>query len=106
MANIDQIPFEIVLEKTKSEIFTSVNAIGQKYEMPSSILLMILEQIVYENKNGSYATLIRNMPIDLNQNGSTSPTPASKPTPAPTPEPIPKDPQVPKTNLKVTPKED
>ena len=32
MANVEQIPFEVILEKTKSEILISVNAIGQKYE--------------------------------------------------------------------------
>ena len=105
MANVEQIPFEVILEKTKSEILTSVNAIGQKYEMPPSVMLMVIEQIVDEAKLGSYSALIRNMPVELdkqNQNGSSAPTP--QPTPVPNPQPAPANPQVPKPDLKAVPK--
>ena len=84
MANIEQIPFEVIVEKTKSDILTSVNAIGQKYEMPSTIMLMVLEQIVNDAKLSSYSALIRNMPVELdkqNQNGSPAPAPTSQSTP-------------------------
>lgn len=103
MANVEQIPFEVILEKTKSEILTAVNAIGQKYEMPPSVMLMVIEQIVDEAKLGSYSALIRNMPVELdkqNQNGSPAPTPE----PVPTPQPTPANPQAPKPDLKAVPK--
>ena len=105
MANIEQIPFEVILEKTKSEILTSVNAIGQKYEMPPTVMLMVLEQIINEAKLGSYSALIRNMPVELdkqNQNGSPAATP--QPTPVPTPEPASAKPQTSKPDLKAVPK--
>ena len=111
MANIEQIPFEIIIEKSKGEILTSVNAIGQKYEMPSAVMLMVLEQIVDEAKLSSYSALIRNMPVELdeqNQNGSPVPTPMPTPAPTPANPPIPKPDlkAVPKVTPKVTPKND
>ena len=105
MANVEQIPFEVILEKTKSEILTSVNAIGQKYEMPPSVTLMVLEQIVDEAKLGSYSALIRNMPVELDkQNQNGSPAPTTQPTPVLTPQSAPANPQAPKPDLKAVPK--
>ena len=63
--NQDTLPFEIGIEKAKNDIINMINVIGQKYSIPSSILSMILQNIVDESKANVYSTIISNYDISL-----------------------------------------
>ena len=58
MANDTSLPFEIGIEKAKSDLTKAINSIGKEYSIPSSIMTMILESILNESKLNTYSTII------------------------------------------------
>lgn len=59
------LPIEASVEKAKREILSAINQIGHSYELPSLIVVMIVEQIVAETKLNSYSTIVANYDISL-----------------------------------------
>lgn len=59
------LPFEIRIEKAKYEILHTVNQIGNSYDIPSPILIMLLEQIVEESKLNTYIAITTNYNISI-----------------------------------------
>lgn len=67
------LPIEIGLEKAKREILQAINQIGNSYDLPSSLVLMLVEQIVHDTKLNTYETIVTNYDISLPK-GVTQPT--------------------------------
>lgn len=53
-----KMPFEVSMIKAKEEIIMAVNQISQKYDIPTPLLTMIMEQIVSDGKINAYTTII------------------------------------------------
>lgn len=54
------LPIEVGIERAKREIVAIINQIGIKYSIPSSILFMIVEDILNSSKISTYTTIIAN----------------------------------------------
>ena len=54
------LPIEVGIERAKREIVAVINQIGIKYSIPSSILFMIVEDILNSSKISTYSTIIAN----------------------------------------------
>ena len=50
MPDNETLPIEVDVEKAKVDIVSAVSDIGRKYSLPSSLMLIILENIVSESK--------------------------------------------------------
>ncbi len=59
------LPIEVGLEKAKREILQAINQIGNSYDLPSSLVLMLVEQIVNDTKLNTYETIITNYDISI-----------------------------------------
>jgi hypothetical protein len=59
------LPIEVGLDKAKREILQTINQIGTNYNIPSSFIVMILQQIVYETRLNTYETITTNYDIKV-----------------------------------------
>lgn len=74
MANTDGLPFEIGIEKAKSDIVNAIGEIGKRYSIPSSIMTMILQSVVEDSKLNTYSSILAYYDIS-NPNTSTNQEP-------------------------------
>ena len=81
MSNNDVPPIEIGLQKAKDEILQSINMIGKKYSIPSSIILLIVEQIVQDTKINTYESIIGRYDVSMPGGVSEKPTTTPKTKP-------------------------
>ena len=58
MANDLSLPFEIGIEKAKSDLSKAIVDIGKKYTIPSSIMTMILQEVISDSKLNTYGTIL------------------------------------------------
>lgn len=65
MEDITNLPIEIGIEKAKRDIVTAINQIGREYSLPSSILFMVVEEVLNSSKNSTYTTIIANYDISI-----------------------------------------
>ncbi len=68
------LPIEVGLEQARREMVDAVNRIGTKYNLPSSIVVLVLEKMVYESKLNTFETLVSYANIEI-------PSPTSQPLP-------------------------
>lgn len=59
------LPIEIGIEKAKKDILRAINQIGNSYDLPSSIVLMIVEQIAHDTRLNTYETIITTCDISI-----------------------------------------
>lgn len=81
-----QLPIEVGFEKAKQEILQAIAQIGKSYDIPSSIMLLLIEQIVKDTRLNTYETILINYDIKIPEGvvHSQSKKPVSKPKPRPT----------------------
>lgn len=65
MEDLGNLPIEVGIEKAKRDIVNAINQIGRSYSLPSSILFMVVEEVVNSSKNSTYATIIANYDISI-----------------------------------------
>lgn len=58
MANDTSLPFEIGIEKAKSDLSKAIIDIGKKYTIPSSIMTLILQEVISDSKLNTYGTIL------------------------------------------------
>jgi len=63
MANDQNLPIEVGFERAKADIVVAMKRIGDKHSLPSSLMLMLLENVVTESKLNTYATIVSNCDI-------------------------------------------
>lgn len=61
----NKLPIEVGLEKAKFEILQAINQVGRSYDLPSSFVMMIVEQLLIESKLNTYQTIITHYDIDI-----------------------------------------
>ena len=73
MANTESLPFEIGIEKAKRSMVHAVHQVSKEYDIPASLMVMILENIVIESKLNTFSTIVANYDI-------SNPAPPETPT--------------------------
>ena len=74
MTDDTSLPFEVGIEKAKSDLTKAINSIGKEYSIPSSLMTMILESILNESKMNTYSTIISYYDISHPSHSSRSET--------------------------------
>ena len=55
----EQIPFEIGYEAAKADLVNCISAIADKYRMPSSLMIIVLDSTVNEIKTATYSQIMQ-----------------------------------------------
>ncbi len=63
--DVNKLPIEISLMRAKREILQAINQIGNSYNLPSSITVMLVDEIVKESSLNTYTTILSNYNIEL-----------------------------------------
>lgn len=71
--DVSNLPFEIPYERTKQALVRTINKIAEDESMPSSLMIIILENVINEFKNNAYAQIIGNYDVSIPQGVETSP---------------------------------
>ena len=85
------LPIEVGLEKARFEIVQAIGQIGDRYSIPSSLLLILLENIANESKLATFTNILASYNI-------SNPTPVRPSSPTPTSSPAPEKKDEVKTN--------
>ena len=85
------LPIEVGLEKARFEIVQAIGQIGDRYSIPSSLLLILLENIVNESKLATFTNILAGYDI-------SNPTPVKPSVPTQIPSPVPEKKDEVKTN--------
>jgi len=75
-------PIEVCIEKVKNELVSVSNAIANKYSLPSSLMAMILEQVVSDIKINTFSTIIAHIPIETDSDTKPADTKPADTKPA------------------------
>ena len=65
MSNSDNLPFEVNYERVKQSLVRTVNQVAESEQMPSSLMIIILENVLQEFKLNTYSTIIGNYDISM-----------------------------------------
>ena len=65
MANNDNLPFEVNYERVKQALVRTINQIAESEQMPSSLMIITLENVLQEFKLNTYSTIIGNYDISI-----------------------------------------
>ena len=65
MANMDNLPFEVNYEHVKQSLIRTINQIADSEQMPSSLMIIVLENVLQEFKLNTYSTIIGNYDISI-----------------------------------------
>jgi len=63
MANNQGLPIEVGFEKAKSDIVAAISRIGNEYSLPTSLMLVLLENVVLESKLNTFGTIVSHYDI-------------------------------------------
>lgn len=66
------LPIEVGIEKARDEILTMLNAIAQKYSLPSAVITLLLESMVNAIKNTTYESILSNYNLSPSANGASN----------------------------------
>lgn len=58
-----QIPFEVVMDRARRDIVQFIEQVGNRYSIPSAILVIMLEQIVKDSKIAAYENMFNSMNV-------------------------------------------
>jgi hypothetical protein len=78
----EELPIEVGIERAKREIVAAINQIGSNYGLPSSILMLVVEDVINNSKIGTYTTIISNYDISAKKPNQVTPI-KKQPTKAP-----------------------
>ena len=61
----ENLPIEIAFEKVRNELLYNANTIARKYQLPSSLLAVILSEVAKDLKLSAYESIIANYDISV-----------------------------------------
>lgn len=82
MANNDNLPFEVNYERVKQALVRTVNQIAESEQMPSSLMIITLENVLQEFKLNTYSTIIGNYDISIPEGAELDQDPNSNEQPS------------------------
>lgn len=62
-----QLPLEIVVDNIKRYIAKYIVGLCQQYQIPGSVAILILQEIIYENKLNAYTSIVDDLVTSSNQ---------------------------------------
>lgn len=65
MTDISNLPFEVHYERVKQNLIRTINRISETEQMPPSIMMVVLENVLQEYKVNSYSIILGNYNISI-----------------------------------------
>lgn len=67
------LPIEVGFERAKRELLQAINQIGKRYNLPSSLMTLIVQQLITESKLNTFEVIVANYDITLPKGAEDTP---------------------------------